>query len=74
MTTLATKSRDWQKHYVLLKRLHRQSQALFFWRMGAKIKPCSVFRHTEPFSPAKITKNYSVPFATVDACKKGGVK
>ena len=29
------------------------------------IKPCTVFRHTEPFSPAKITKDYSVPFATV---------
>ena len=29
------------------------------------IKPCSVYRHTEPFNPNKITKDYSVPFATV---------
>ena len=28
------------------------------------IKPCSVWRHTEPFNPAKIAKDYSVPFAT----------
>ena len=28
------------------------------------IKPCSVFRHTEPFNPAKIAKDYSVPLAT----------
>lgn len=37
------------------------------------IKPCSVYRHTEPFNPAKITKDYSVPFATVGVeAKKGG--
>ena len=29
------------------------------------IKPCTVFRHTEPFSPAYLTKDYTVPFATV---------
>ena len=29
------------------------------------IKPCTVYRHTEPFNPNKITKDYSVPFATV---------
>lgn len=29
------------------------------------IKPCSVYRHTEPFNPAKIAKDYSVPLATV---------
>lgn len=28
------------------------------------IKPCSVYRYTEPFNPAKITKDYSVPLAT----------
>lgn len=28
------------------------------------IKPCSVYRHTEPFNPAKIAKDYSVPVAT----------
>ena len=28
------------------------------------IKPCSVFRHTEPFNLANITKDYSVPLAT----------
>ena len=28
------------------------------------IKPCSVFRHTEPFDFAKIAKDYSVPLAT----------
>ena len=28
------------------------------------IKPCTVYRHTEPFNPAKITKDYSVPLAT----------
>ena len=35
------------------------------------IKPCSVYRHTEPFNPNKITKDYSVPFATVGVRKKG---
>lgn len=34
------------------------------------IKPCSVYRHTEPFNPNKITKDYSVPFATVGARKE----
>lgn len=29
------------------------------------IKPCSVYRHTEPFRPEKITKDYSVPLATI---------
>ena len=28
------------------------------------IKPCSVYRHTEPFNLAKIAKDYSVPLAT----------
>lgn len=28
------------------------------------IKPCSVLRHTEPFNPSMIAKDYSVPFAT----------
>lgn len=28
------------------------------------IKPCSVFRHTEPISAVKLTKDYSVPLAT----------
>lgn len=28
------------------------------------IKPCSVYRHTEPFNPAKTAKDYSVPVAT----------
>ena len=37
------------------------------------IKPCSVYRHTEPFNPAKIAKDYSVPFATVGLEQKGGV-
>ena len=30
------------------------------------IKPCSVYRHTEPFRPEKLTKDYSVPLATQD--------
>ena len=29
------------------------------------IKPCSVYRHTEPFSHFKPDKDYSVPLATV---------
>jgi hypothetical protein len=33
------------------------------------IKPCSVYRHTEPFNPSMINKDYSVPFAT-----KGGAE
>lgn len=28
------------------------------------IKPCSVYRHTEPFNPNKLSKDYSVPLAT----------
>lgn len=28
------------------------------------IKPCSVIRHTETFNPAKIGKDFSVPYAT----------
>ena len=28
------------------------------------IKPCSVYRHTEPFSLNKLSKDYSVPSAT----------
>lgn len=28
------------------------------------IKPCSVIRHTEPYNPMMITKDYSVPLAT----------
>lgn len=28
------------------------------------IKPCSVYRHTEPFRPEKLAKDYSVPLAT----------
>jgi hypothetical protein len=28
------------------------------------IKPCSVYRHTEPFNLAKNAKDYSVPVAT----------
>jgi hypothetical protein len=36
------------------------------------IKPCSVYRHTEPFNPAKISKDYSVPFATNNDKVKGG--
>lgn len=38
------------------------------------IKPCSVFRHTEPFRPEKIAKDYSVPFATVGIKEKGGAE
>ena len=37
------------------------------------IKPCSVYRHTEPFSPNKLAKDYSVPFATRNNISKGGV-
>lgn len=37
------------------------------------IKPCSVFRHTEPFRLEKIAKDYSVPFATMGDKEKGGV-
>ena len=33
------------------------------------IKPCSVYKHTEPFNMNKVCKDYSVPFAT-----KGGAK
>lgn len=28
------------------------------------IKPCTVYKHTEPFDPYKLTKDYSVPLAT----------
>ncbi len=28
------------------------------------IKPCTVYRHTEPFNPNKLTRDYSVPLAT----------
>ncbi len=28
------------------------------------IKPCTVYRHTEPFNPNKLSKDYSVPLAT----------
>ena len=31
------------------------------------IKPCSVYRHTDPFNLSKLSKDYSVPLAT-----KGG--
>ena len=37
------------------------------------IKPCSVFRHTEPFRFDKITKDYSVPLATDGDVLKEGV-
>lgn len=30
----------------------------------AAIKPCTVYRHTEPFNPNKLSKDYSVPLAT----------
>ncbi len=33
------------------------------------IKPCSVYKHTEPFNVHKVCKDYSVPFAT-----KGGAE
>lgn len=28
------------------------------------IKPCTVYKHTEPFNPNKLTRDYSVPLAT----------
>ena len=28
------------------------------------IKPCTVYRHTEPFNPNRLAKDYSVPLAT----------
>jgi len=28
------------------------------------IKPCTVIRHSEPFNPNRLTRDYSVPFAT----------
>ena len=28
------------------------------------IKPCTVYKHTEPFNPTMIKKDYSVPLAT----------
>ena len=33
------------------------------------IKPCSVYRHTEPFRPEKLAKDYSVPLATTESVK-----
>lgn len=36
------------------------------------IKPCTVYRHTEPFRLEKIAKDYSVPFATMGVEEKGG--
>ena len=30
------------------------------------IKPCTVYKHTEPFNPSKLSKDYSVPLATKD--------
>lgn len=38
------------------------------------IKPCSVCRHTQPFSFEKMVKDYSVPLATVGIKEKGGTK
>lgn len=35
------------------------------------IKPCTVFRHTEPYNHAKIAHDYSVPFATTGIKKVG---
>lgn len=37
------------------------------------IKPCSLYRHTEPFRPEKLTKDYSVPLATQRVKKRGVV-
>lgn len=28
------------------------------------IKPCTVYKHTEPFNPDKLSRDYSVPLAT----------
>lgn len=33
------------------------------------IKPCSVIRHTEPYNPMMITKDYSVPLATKEGAE-----
>ena len=33
------------------------------------IKPCSVYRHTEPFNLSKIAKDYSVPFAAKEGAE-----
>lgn len=33
------------------------------------IKPCSVVRHTEPFSFDKLVRDYSVPFATKEGAE-----
>ncbi len=38
------------------------------------IKPCAVIRHTEPFNPAYMARDYSVPFATTNSVKKGGAE
>ena len=34
------------------------------------IKPCTVYRHTEPFRMDRLTKDYSVPLATNNAIKE----
>ena len=36
------------------------------------IKPCSVFRHREPFNPAKLAKDCSVPLATIGVEEEKG--
>ena len=34
------------------------------------IKPCTVYRHTEPFRPERLTKDYSVSLATNNTDKE----
>lgn len=34
------------------------------------IKPCTVYRHTEPFNHAKLINDYSVPLATKNTAKE----
>lgn len=36
------------------------------------IKPCTVIRHTERFNPINLTRDYSVPLATIGVEEKGG--
>ncbi len=38
------------------------------------IKPCSVYKHIDPFRPSDLSKDYSVPFATTGIKEKGGVQ
>lgn len=38
------------------------------------IKPCTAFKHTDPWNFGKMVKDYSVPLATIGVEEKGGAE